>query len=138
MLLLLSWRMLLINLSFRLRSGFYASFGSFMNNVFGSTFNRALEFCELCLGFEIFFSVNLMLPRLSLSLFQTDALVFFLLILLNFFDLRVIFEVVNWIVSSKLHCLNILVYLELGIFFQIYEYCLWHLSLLSKISYSSE
>ncbi|QHN78356.1 uncharacterized protein DS421_19g660670 [Arachis hypogaea] len=33
-----------VNLTLILRSGFSASFGSFMNNVFGSTFNRALEF----------------------------------------------------------------------------------------------
>ena len=87
--------MFAIELSSKLRSDFPQVFDSFMNNVFGNIFNRALEFCELCLGFEIFSSVNLILHRLSLSLFQADALVIFLLILLNFFDLRVIFEVVN-------------------------------------------
>ena len=130
--LLLSWRMFITWLSSRLRNDFSASFRLFYEQSIRRYFNHALEFCEFYLGFEIFSSVNIILPRLSLSLFQTDALVFFLLILLSFFDLRVIFEVVNWIVSSKIHCLNILVYLELDTFSQIYEYYPWHLTLLSK------
>ncbi|QHO16266.1 uncharacterized protein DS421_10g302140 [Arachis hypogaea] len=54
-------------------------FDSFVNNVFGSISNRALEFCELCLGFEIFSSANLMLVRLNFKLFQSNVLIFLLI-----------------------------------------------------------
>ena len=61
--------MFAIELSSKLRSDFSQVFDSLMNNVFGSNFNHALKFCEFCLGFEIFFSVSLILLRLSLKLF---------------------------------------------------------------------